>query len=91
MTQLLSDSSKNRKIGIALVTLTTLMFASLDTSAKWLVLSLPVLQVVWMRFFTHVVNYISDIRTQNGLEHPSSGQYQVAIATWCYFGDHDSV
>ena len=55
MTQLLSDSSKNRKIGIALVTLTTLMFASLDTSAKWLVLSLPVLQVVWMRFFTHVV------------------------------------
>jgi drug/metabolite transporter (DMT)-like permease len=55
MTQHLSDSSKNRKIGIALVTLTTLMFASLDTSAKWLVLSLPVLQVVWMRFFTHVV------------------------------------
>ena len=55
MTQLFSDSSKNRKIGIALVTLTTLMFASLDTSAKWLVLSLPVLQVVWMRFFTHVV------------------------------------
>jgi hypothetical protein len=55
MTQLLSDSSQNRKIGIALVTLTTLMFASLDTSAKWLVLSLPVLQVVWMRFFTHVV------------------------------------
>lgn len=55
MTQLPSDSSKNRKIGIALVTLTTLMFASLDTCAKWLVLSLPVLQVVWMRFFTHVI------------------------------------
>lgn len=55
MTQLFSDSSKNRKIGIALVTLTTLMFASLDTCAKWLVLSLPVLQVVWMRFFTHVI------------------------------------
>lgn len=55
MTQLFSDSSKNRKIGIALVTLTTLMFASLDTSAKWLVLSLPVLQVVWMRFFSQVL------------------------------------
>lgn len=55
MTQLLGDSSKNRKIGIALVTLTTLMFAGLDTSAKWLVLSLPVLQVVWMRFFTHAL------------------------------------
>lgn len=54
MTQLLGDSSQNRKIGIALVTLTTLMFATLDASAKWLVLSLPVLQVVWMRFFTHV-------------------------------------
>jgi drug/metabolite transporter (DMT)-like permease len=55
MTQLFGDSSKNRKIGIALVTLTTLMFASLDTSAKWLVLSLPVLQVVWMRFFSQVL------------------------------------
>ena len=55
MTQLFGDSSKNREIGIALVTLTTLMFASLDTSAKWLVLSLPVLQVVWMRFFSQVL------------------------------------
>ena len=55
MTQLFGDSSKNRKIGIALVTLTTLMFATLDTSAKWLVLSLPVLQVVWMRFFSQVL------------------------------------
>jgi drug/metabolite transporter (DMT)-like permease len=55
MTEHLSDNSKNRKIGIALVTLTTLMFAGLDTCAKWLVLSLPVLQVVWMRFATHVV------------------------------------
>jgi hypothetical protein len=36
-------------------------------------------------------DYILDIRTQNGLEHLSSGQYEVAIATWCYFGDHDSV
>jgi drug/metabolite transporter (DMT)-like permease len=29
------------------------MFALLDTSAKWLVQSLPVLQVVWLRFVFH--------------------------------------
>jgi drug/metabolite transporter (DMT)-like permease len=29
------------------------MFAVLDTSAKWLVQSLPVLQVVWLRFVLH--------------------------------------
>jgi drug/metabolite transporter (DMT)-like permease len=53
MSRLFSDSAKNRRIGIALVTLTTLMFAVLDASAKWLVVSLPVVQVVWMRFLTH--------------------------------------
>lgn len=49
------DNARNRRIGIGLVTLTTLCFAALDTTAKWLVLSLPVFQVVWMRFFTHVL------------------------------------
>ncbi|MEY3888581.1 MAG: Riboflavin transporter [Pseudomonadota bacterium] len=53
MSQLLNDTSRNRQIGIALVTITTLMFAVLDTSAKWLVQSLPVLQVVWLRFVFH--------------------------------------
>jgi drug/metabolite transporter (DMT)-like permease len=52
---LLEDSARNRRVGIGLVTLTTLCFATLDISAKWLVLSLPVLQVVWMRFTIHVV------------------------------------
>ena len=46
-------NNSNRRLGIGLVTLTTLMFAVLDTTAKWLVLSLPVLQVVWLRFLTH--------------------------------------
>ena len=55
MSQLLSDTAKNRQIGIALVTVTTLMFALLDTSAKWLVQSLPVLQVVWLRFVFHTL------------------------------------
>jgi len=53
MSQLFSDTARNRQIGIALVTVTTLMFAVLDTSAKWLVQSLPVLQVVWLRFVLH--------------------------------------
>lgn len=53
MSQLLSDTSRNRQIGIALVTATTLMFAVLDTSAKWLVQTVPVLQVVWLRFVFH--------------------------------------
>jgi drug/metabolite transporter (DMT)-like permease len=53
MSQLFSDTAKNRQIGIALVTVTTLMFACLDTSAKWLVQTVPVLQVVWLRFVFH--------------------------------------
>jgi drug/metabolite transporter (DMT)-like permease len=52
---LLVDSVRNRRIGIALVTMTTLCFAALDICAKWLVVTLPVLQVVWMRFLIHVV------------------------------------
>jgi drug/metabolite transporter (DMT)-like permease len=48
------DSAENRRIGIGLVTLTTLCFAVLDTSAKWLVQTLPVMQVVWLRFVFHV-------------------------------------
>lgn len=49
------DTADNRRIGIALVTLTTLCFATLDACAKWLVQELPVLQVVWLRFLFHVL------------------------------------
>lgn len=52
---LLDNNTRHRRIGIGLVCLTTLMFASLDALAKWLVQELPVFQVVWMRFATHVV------------------------------------
>jgi drug/metabolite transporter (DMT)-like permease len=55
MSNLFSDTARHRQIGIALVTVTTLMFAVLDTSAKWLVQTLPVLQVVWMRFLFHTL------------------------------------
>jgi drug/metabolite transporter (DMT)-like permease len=51
----LNNTARNRQIGIALVMVTTFMFAVLDVSAKWLVQSLPVVQVVWLRFFTHTV------------------------------------
>ena len=51
----LDDTARNRRIGIALISLTTLCFASLDAVAKWLVQDLPVFQVVWMRFVTHVL------------------------------------
>ncbi len=44
-----------RQLGIALICLTTLLFATLDACAKWLVQSLPVVQVVWLRFLTHVL------------------------------------
>ena len=49
------DNARNRRVGIGLVCLTTLCFATLDASAKWLVQSLPVLEVVWLRFTAHVL------------------------------------
>ena len=50
-----TDDARNRRIGIALVTLATLAFAVVDACAKWLVQSVPVLQVVWLRFAIHVL------------------------------------
>jgi drug/metabolite transporter (DMT)-like permease len=43
------------RIGIALVTLATLCFAALDACAKWLVQTLPVAEVVWLRFTSHTL------------------------------------
>ena len=50
-----ADSARNRLIGIGLVSLTYLLFTLLDGSAKWLVQSVPVLVVVWLRFVTHTL------------------------------------
>lgn len=50
-----SDSARHRRIGIGLVVGATLCFSVLDASAKWLVQSLPVMQVVWLRFVSHVM------------------------------------
>ena len=50
-----ADSARNRLIGIGLVSLTYLAYTLLDGSAKWLVRSLPVLEVAWVRFVGHVL------------------------------------
>ncbi len=50
-----ADNARNRLTGIALVSLTYLLFSLLDGSAKWLVASVPVIVVVWLRFVTHVI------------------------------------
>ncbi len=50
-----TDSARSRRIGIGLVTLATFCFAILDACAKWLVQTLPVVEVVWLRFVTHVL------------------------------------
>ena len=62
------DTAENRRIGIGLVTLTTLCFAVLDGSAKWLVQTLPVLQVVWLRFVFHVLIASALLAPRYGLE-----------------------
>ena len=50
-----ADSARNRLIGIGLISAAFLMFTLLDGSAKWLVRSLPVFMVVWIRFVMHVL------------------------------------
>ena len=62
------DNADNRRIGIVLVTLTTLCFATLDACAKWLVQGLPVLQVVWLRFLFHVLLASALLAPRYGLE-----------------------
>jgi drug/metabolite transporter (DMT)-like permease len=52
---LLPDSARNRLIGIALISCAYFCFAVLDATAKWLVRSLPVVEVVWLRFVGHVL------------------------------------
>ena len=48
-----ADSARNRLVGIGLISATYLLFTLLDGTAKWLVQSVPVLIVVWLRFLTH--------------------------------------
>ncbi|MBK7061894.1 MAG: DMT family transporter [Rubrivivax sp.] len=50
-----TDSARSRRIGIGLIVLATICFSVIDASAKWLVQHLPVAEVVWLRFTTHVL------------------------------------
>ncbi len=50
-----ADNARNRLIGIGLVSSTYLLFTLLDGSAKWLVGSMPVVMVVWLRFAMHAL------------------------------------
>jgi drug/metabolite transporter (DMT)-like permease len=50
-----ADSARNRLTGIALVSSCYLLFTLLDGSAKWLVGSMPVVMVVWLRFAMHAL------------------------------------
>jgi drug/metabolite transporter (DMT)-like permease len=50
-----ADSARNRLIGIGLVSGAYLLFSVLDGSAKWLVQSMPVIMVVWLRFVMHAL------------------------------------
>ena len=50
-----TDSARNRLIGIGIVSLAYLLFTLLDGSAKWLVGSMPVIMVVWLRFVMHAL------------------------------------
>ncbi len=50
-----ADSARNRLTGIGLISITYVFFTLLDGSAKWLVQTVPVLVVVWLRFLTHTL------------------------------------
>ena len=50
-----ADSARNRLVGIGIVSLTYLFFTLLDGSAKWLVGTMPVIMVVWLRFAIHAL------------------------------------
>lgn len=61
-----ADDAHHRRIGIGLVTIATLCFSILDASAKWLVQDLPVVQVVWLRFATHVLLMVLLLAPRHG-------------------------
>ena len=49
------DTARNRLIGIGIASFAVLCFSVLDGLGKYLTQSMPVLQVVWLRFAIHVL------------------------------------
>src|SRR5688572_3422307 len=48
-----ADDVRARLLGIGLMCAALFFFACLDTVAKWLTTSLPILEVVWARYASH--------------------------------------
>lgn len=69
------DTLHHRRLGIAMVTATMLLFAVLDAAAKWLVQTLPPIQVAWLRFGTHVL-------ITGALLAPVHGRELVRVRSW---------
>ena len=69
------DPARQRRIGIVLVTLGTLCFSVIDVCAKWLVQTLPVAEVVWLRFAGHTV-------LMAALLAPTQGAALVRVVSW---------
>ena len=65
---LYSDTPAKHRIGILIVALATLCFASLDTSAKWLVTHIPILEIVWLRLAIHALLAATWLIPQHGLK-----------------------
>ncbi len=62
-----TEEARLRRRAIALVAVATLCFATLDAAAKWLVKTLPVAEVVWLRFGTHVLLMLVLLLPRRGL------------------------
>ena len=65
---LYADTPAKHRIGILIVALATLCFASLDTSAKWLVTHIPILEIVWLRLAIHALLAATWLIPQHGLK-----------------------
>ena len=50
-----AESSDNPLLGIAWMLATMFWFVTLDSTAKYLMQTYPVVQVIWARFFFHLL------------------------------------
>ncbi|MBL8336882.1 MAG: DMT family transporter [Rhodoferax sp.] len=77
---LAAGTARNRRIGIALMCGVAFSYSSIEVVAKYLVLTLPVLQVVWLRFLTHAVLGTLVLAPQYGLRLFQVNDWRLQIA-----------
>lgn len=83
----LALATRNRLLGIALIALAFFLFAGLDATAKYLVRDLPAVEVVWMRFVTHVLMAFFAFRVWRDLSIFSSRRWGLQIfRAFCLLG-----